>query len=563
MRIFETFNFDIIILLVLIAMASSSLYFGLYRQTRKTLTLIGPIIVLYFLFNKIMKLVNNSSFGFKISTGLSKLLKINIYQSMTYTMIIYIICWLILGFIIRFLYGIYRMPIEKKVLTKPSWISKVISLILGIINAYVIIMILMFALKPLITIDYEKPITKVFVKTSNDVVTVSNLNKFQNVNIQEYLEYQESIDYFTGYKVANHYQNIVDFLESLPNINETLKNNFPNLSTASQEIITKDLIDDNYLQAFMSGEKTINFKVVLKNEKTNPIYSELDALYNILLSNKGYLFVYHKYLNNQLENYDYPTLTKIILDNQEEILNQFVQTKSKDQFLGVVADFSFQVTYRDEFFQILGIEDTITIKDQVQASEEMINSERLFSLAANFIEHFQDDNNPIITGIKKTFMKTLNSEKNINNISRQMSLAGKLVFGKDYEYWFVYHTWEKNILIKTYLMETISFQEANGYRLYSEYFFYEYLVSDFTFEEPIDIDDFNIILFRLNQIVVDDILKEPAAIRYLENLFIDNRSVLGCLIKKGLVSPSLFSDLLTIENQYLSERIIEVLSSNK
>lgn len=563
MRIFETFNFDIIILLVLIAIASSGLYYGLYRQARKTFTLIIPFIVLYLFFNKIMNFINSSSFGLKISTGLAKFFKIKIYQSMTYTMIIYIICWLIIGFTIRILYGIYRIPIEKKVLAKPSWVSKVISLLLGVINAYIIVMILMFALKPLITLDYEKPITKTLIRTSNDVFTLSNLNEFQNVNIQEYIEYQESIDYFTGRKADNHYQKIVGFLESIPNINEALKNHFSNLSNTSQEIITKDLIDDNYLQAFMSGEKTINFKVILKNEKSNPIYFELEALYNTLLDNKGYLYLYQEYLNSRLDNDDYPNLTNIIIDNQEEILNQFNQTKAKDQFLRVVNDFSFQLRYRDEFLKILELEEIATINDQLQTSEQVLASEELFTLAANFIEHFQDVNDPIINKIKKTFSKTLHSEKNLRNIHSQMALAGKLVFGKDYQYWFVHHTWEKNILIKTYLVETMSFQEAIGYRLYSEYFFYEYLIYDFTFENLLDIDDFNVILSRLNKVVTDDLMKEYEAIRYLENLFIDNESALGCLINRNLVSPSLFSDLLVIDNQYISERIIEIISSNK
>lgn len=75
--------------------------------------------------------------------------------------------------IIRLITLLFREPVEKQITNKDKIHLKIINVIMGLINGYAAIVLLMFVLSPVVEIDYERPVTAMVAKTSHPVFAVS------------------------------------------------------------------------------------------------------------------------------------------------------------------------------------------------------------------------------------------------------------------------------------------------------------------------------------------------------------------------------------------------------
>ena len=109
-------------------------------------------------------------------------------------------------FAIGLIYGIFKPPVKTRIMKEPGLFSRLAGGAAGLISAYFTSLLLVFFLKPVLGFNFSTPLTKVLVATDNSVFTLSKLNRHQYVNVDEYLEYDEALDLFTGKSALDFYR---------------------------------------------------------------------------------------------------------------------------------------------------------------------------------------------------------------------------------------------------------------------------------------------------------------------------------------------------------------------
>jgi len=556
LNIFETFNFDIIIILVLFSAVASGFYYSLYRQAKKTLILIIPFIFLYFTLDKIMLLLMGLKPFSKAVEWLIKFFKINSYKNVITTFIVSLIVYIIIAYLVKFVYDLFKPSVQKRVLTQPSLYTRSLASLLGLVNGYIIVMVLMFAIKPFINVTYDKPLTSIINQTNNEVITISELNEIVNINTDSYVEYDENFKLLSGRVVLNELNSVNTFLSEIPNLNEEIKNNMlPSLSQESLDLINLNVVDENYIGALMKKDKKLIFDTILVNEKQNDNYLSIKNTYDYLMKNQGYLYLYD--LNNDISNLNFFDLYQIIYDNKEEIKNHYDDFSSQIKFQNTIVQFTFFFTHFEDFKALVPEANIDDLQTYVLTLEESFESHILIEQYSNrFKELYASNKDPIIKNLNKAFKEYIKYSDNVVLINKEMSFASKITLSRNYSNWYHKDISDKHILLKSYLIDSLCDENINGNKLYQEYFFYNYLGYDINFEDKIDIEDFNIILSRLESLITTGLITNKQAEKYMNIIINKENNVFFDLEQRNKLSDSLYSDLENLENTFIEIDVV-------
>lgn len=534
MKMFESFNFDIIIVLILISSIISGLYFNLYRQGRRTLGLILPMVILFVLFNSIFETIKNIGF---IDNALNKILdflKIT-HKQTAYAVIIYFLSFTLLSIIIRAIYSCFRIPVQKRILNKATPTSRVLCALLGLLNGYVIGMILMFVLNPFIGLNYEKPITKIYTETANNVLTFSSLNGLKNVNVKKYEETEKILGELTGRNVLNEYNEIISTFETFINLEEEFTLTIiPSLSAASSTLINSSDILNSFIQ---------NSKVIIAFEKSNPNHKRLKEIKKYLEKHIIDLSIY-----KEVSDFEFDTICNYIITNEVALLDKLPNDLYKDKLFNRIQIITNYYQNKDAYHELINYT-AVAINDDVIYYEKMLatNTDEVISA-------YRQKYGFAITNLNILFASYLKNKEVITKLNPNLSLSAKLNIGVKYNYYFKGDSIFKNKLLKSYLIDTITNIDLPGYKLYSEYVFYAKLANGIDLEE-LSKDEFIVILNNLNKLVIDGIFTKEQAKVYFENLFLPYNNMFFALL-----SDELIEEIKTIDNEYLSEKIIILLS---
>lgn len=530
MKIFESFNFDIIIILILISSTVSGLYYNLYRQGRRTLVLIVPFIILFFTFNLVYDYLKTVDF---INNGIIKI--INLFK-ITYiesalALIVYFTSYIILALIVRLIYSLFRVPVQKRVLNKESTSSRLFGSFLGLLSGYVIGMLFMFILNPFIGLNYEKPITKVYTATSNDVLTFSSLNQLKNVDTKKHSEYQEILGELTGRNALNEYNEVIEIFNYFNSLKDEFTTSIiPNLSIASSSLIN----NEDILNSF-----NLNVNLILENEKENPIINRLKEIRTYLNEAKAELSVY-----SNVTNYEYQTISDYLINNYESLVSELTTDLSIDKFTKRV---NIIKSYNDKRLEYLSLIDyeSVYMDEDVRYYEEMLNKDTE-SIIASFNNLYPNKDTEFLINLNNIFEKYNKNKEVIKSLDPKLSLSIKIITSDRYNYYYVSDSVLKNKLLKSYIVDTVTNKYTTGYEFYSEYVFYVKLAKSIDLEE-LSKDEFIVILNNLDKLVSDGIFTKDQAKVYFQNLFsIDNN------VFFGLLNDELIEEIKTIENEYLN-----------
>ena len=566
MRYFETFNFDIIILLILIASIITGIYFGFYRQARKTFTILVPFIVLYFVFEKIILLLETLSFySFiqdKVFKNVTKFIGLSQYLNTTTILVIGIIAYVLIALFVSFIFSLFKVSAIKQITKKPNTFSKVNACILAIINGYVLIIILMYSMKPLTNLNYNLFVTDLFTKTSNEVITISKLNEYQYLNVEKHQNYENAFAHLSGKKVYSIYLELNTFYESLDEINNQIKNEYyPSMTDESKTLIDDNLVGEDYIGCLL---KTVNNRVVflsiLAHEKNSVNYTILREKYNYLLNHRGYIFINENLLSNDFSTYSVFELNEIFQNNKDEILNHFSDLRIRNDFIKKLEALNFFTSHYDEYKNL--VDDNINDLDAYLIAYENIfhDYDELAIFANIFVENYPDlQPNTIEFYIFTGLNDFLNNQETIKLMNNNMSIStaltiinnNKLVNGDLSKF---------HPLLKAYLKDSILYP-TKGYDLYHEYFFYKYLAYNINLNDGLDIDDFNIILTNLDNSVNQNIISTQEAQVYLEALFSNSHSVIFDLRCRKKVADTLFQEIKNLNNQYITDHLKEIINN--
>lgn len=522
MKFFETFNFDIIIVLILIASFIMSLYFNLYRQGRRTLCFVLPFIILYFTFNLIY---GNVKSVVAINDFFLKITSIFNNQQTAYALIVYFTCYIILSLLIRLIYSMFRVPVQKRVLNKTSKLAKAIGAVLGLVTGYVLGMLLMFVLNPIISINYEKPITKIYINTSNDVFGFTQLNTVQNVNVEKYEKYENIIGKLTGRNTLNHYYDVLDIFTDFENIENNLKNEIlPNLTDQGKLLI----VESNVLASFNQ-----NYDQLLEYEKGGSLVSTLKSIKKQLEKNIVYLDVY-----TNLDSYTYDNVSNYLIDNYDELTTKTKKTIIIDLLNLKVEAFQTYESIKENYLIFKPDYVISDIETDVRYFENYIN--RNFEEVINIYEESFTTKDANIDWLIEKYRK--NKEK-IDLLNEKLSLSTKLTLS-DNSKLFINAKALNNNLISSYIHDVIINPNNRAYNLYSEYVFYYILTKDVDITD-FDLDEYLKFESNLDKLIEDNFITTEEAYNVYENLYNDDLY--------GLLTPELLQEIVELDGKYISK----------
>ena len=450
MRFFESFNYDVIIILILIANILVAIFNTLYRQGRRTLSLILPFGILYFLFENIFSFLNKISF---INNFLNKITNNFPESKKIKVLIIYFACYLIFFFLISLLYNIIiRISVEKKILGKPSKLAKLISILLGVFCGYVMGMVLMFLLNPIIKINNNTPITKFYLKTANEFIPFSESYVLENVNVEKYFAYEESIGKLTGRTALKNYNEILETFAIFKDLeNKIINEIYFSLSLESQSLLDLNSVLDSFKK---------NSKQILKNEKNIELKTKIRNINSLIEKNIIYL---DAYLN--LENYDYTTLTNYFIDNFALLISKTNSPLIIDEFTKRVQVFKEYQENKDLYLSLIPDYNSKGIIEADVIYYETFLKTNLDTLINNY-------ENKVIEkdlGILSLFTKYINNKDKLNTFAFNLPLSVKLVMVES-DCQLDARKLEKNYLVKAYIEDVVYNKNSIGYSLYSDYY---------------------------------------------------------------------------------------------
>lgn len=224
---FESFDYDIIVLIIIFFSCIFGAYYGVKRELKHLVNFLLPLVILHFMLKKIFDIINEktkiivflenfieSIFGLKNS-------KLSLITLLSFGIICYIILFLFLMLIFR----IFKKKNEKLLLAKESKRSRLIGSILGIIEGYVISFITLCLVSNVFVINYNKPITSFISTTSKMVSKLSEYDYCENAcESFEKLDYQFSIVFgLRANEIYKEFINEQDYIETDKTKDEILK----------------------------------------------------------------------------------------------------------------------------------------------------------------------------------------------------------------------------------------------------------------------------------------------------------------------------------------------------
>lgn len=522
MGLFKTFSFDAVILIVFAFFLFMGIYFGIRRQFGLVLRLALPPVILYFLFDEFLKLHEKTK-GF---------LKIRADGYLASALFVYIVAYLLMFFAIGLIYGIFKPPVKTRIMKEPGLFSRLAGGAAGLISAYFTSLLLVFFLKPVLGFNFSTPLTKVLVATDNSVFTLSKLNRHQYVNVDEYLEYDEALDLFTGKSALDFYRKTEAAISSLPELEQEIGTILPLLSQASRNLAGSGTLEE---LARKEGGKRV-YQSILELEKNNENYPLIKEKLQQLHENRAYLLI-RELLPGPL---DFPSLMAVVSENLASILSEFPGVEEKKAFeSGHAAGLYFQENGA-RFRELLPQAGT-ELEEHVEAFAGLLAGD-----PSEYMEAFLEGHSADFPELAKVFRKYLKHKDELANLPKNLSLAAKLALVERGKNWFENPLWEKHSLLRYHFFEALTSPDNRGHELYSEYFFRNYLATEDYY--GFGAEEFRACLDELQELVEDGLLPEAVARIYVRNLLLED-SFLRESVAENL------SDILALEHAYLSAEL--------
>lgn len=541
MELFKTFSFDAIIILVLVISFFVGIYYGIYRQVGLVLKLGLPFIALYFVFNGLMNIY--------LKTTRLGLFKKSANRYLFNALLVYILAYVLLFSLTGFIYYLFRPSVKKRVLTQSNIYLRIVGGFIGLISGFLICTILAYFIKPFINYNYDNPLTKALIASENKVLTISKLNQYQNINVERFEEYKETIDLFTGRRALDFYSLFEQKLTSLPELELKLKTEIqPLLSENSKNLITSNDILKELIRK--DGNKRV-YEKIMEAEKENSNFALIEETLLEINNNRAFIWVYYEYLGTDISELSFNGLVSFSQNNLDAMLLELPDHKSRLDFKEDLAACEYYLDHGQVFSGYLSAElEANDLKTYVTTFENLLKAEALQDYSERFLKT-ESAKYPKLAKIFKNYQKNI---KVINNLPNNLSFVVKLVLAEEEKNWFQNPLWEKHTLLKYYLYDALSAQSNRGHELYSEYFFANYLAVSEDYE-VFGVREFEECLERLDETVKSGLLRQEVAEKFVTNLLLDEESIIADMERRNITSASFYEDILALEHEYLTDSL--------
>lgn len=181
---FESFDFDIIVLIIVSFTCIFGAYYGAKRETKHFLNILLPLLIMHFSVEKMFELLMKETKVFEfLKYYISLILNDNQNEKNVELIILFLfslVYYIVLFFIIFFVSNIFKLKNEKLLLIKETKKSRLFGALLGILEGYIISAFVLSFVSNIFVINYDKPITNFVSSTSKKVSYVSQYDIVNN-----------------------------------------------------------------------------------------------------------------------------------------------------------------------------------------------------------------------------------------------------------------------------------------------------------------------------------------------------------------------------------------------
>lgn len=542
MSFFGTFNADIFIVLIVIAILLLGIYYGVFKQLRSTIKLVVPFIGIYFLTPLIVKgLCNLEWYNIFIDKVLNWFRAIE-YKYTAQIIFYSVILYALIYTIVSLFFKAFKKNDGKMASFKKSKFLDVISRCLGFVistvSAYVVVITFMFMTSITTNVRHDGVITKLVYKLELKEFEISKLNKYQNVIPTNYVNLEDDIKLINGDKVKEGY----DKIKSEIDVVEINLNSFR--SMLGDE--SKKLLENEKIYDFIISDDEAIYNKILENEKDNQNLKTIKNVYNLLKEKQGYVEIFYK--NKFDKNLTGKEFISAIINQEEIIKNSSIDSSIKAELIDTIRSFVFYNTYKSDLYKLVyddSFNDDI-ITYNTKMNNVFVRDDLLKTFSQKFIEKYDKGQNIFseyyytFYNLKNYFKLYLNSAETYNKLNSNMSITTKLILVEFYDDLVSTKEWENLFTVQKYMCDALKGNHLKGHDFYTEYLFYQYITVSFSDEDKLDSSDLDTMLSNIESL---EVLDYDSLKCFVSNIFI-----------KGEVLRNI--------NSYIDESFIEAINTS-
>ena len=543
MSLSNLLNFDIIIVIVIFGFIIYAIYFRTRSQICFTSTLLLSLLVLHFLQEPLIKVVDRSG----ILNFIAKILPFTNKQ--LYPAIIFVlgITLILLITVFRFTFLLLQEPIEKQAKNKEKAWHKIINIGLSLINSYIFIVFIIFISQPVINIDYSRPLSKIILKTTPSEFVLPYINEM-NHKAYNYILYKDAFKHIEGEHAKETYEELKESINKYQQLNDYFSSNiYGYLSNDAQILLSEAVLNNNYLAILLedAGGRVLDRIIII--ETANSVIDELLVFREAIDKDQGNCLVYIDLRSQGINEDDFFAVGNYLVNNESNLIQYFNNYQSKKVFLETINNFKFIL----DNYQII-IDSSVETLDEYRYNIQLIieNQDLLFACGDRFVNSKLDNETSITKSVKAMFKTLLKYE---NNFKTDIPTPLYLALASNYKFWFESELLFKNMIYKIYISEVITNPQYPAHHLYNHYFFYHYL----DLENIITAEE---LLAELETINKQGTLTEDQISMYLTSLFIVPNNLINDLRKEQRLNENFFNDIKNSSHRFVSAELKEYLS---
>ncbi|MGI6710469.1 MAG: hypothetical protein ACOX4W_03390 [Bacilli bacterium] len=512
-----SFNFDIIIIIITITILIVCFYQGFLKSLKSFLYIVLPL--------GLTLMINKTIIDSKILDPIIKFFYTFKYGYTLYSIFSGILVFGFILLVVWFFFKISRFNVEN-VTRRKIFGLRFVSLVFGLIEAYVLIFIVMSLLYIVLPFKDSFPLTKTLLKTANQQYEVTEIARLQ-VDMQKYNQISTDVDIIDGNKIKRNYQEFKlsqDLIKEIDRrFNETI---YGYLSTESKELLNSYLPVPNtgYARALLAKDgKSYVYDKIIKKERRNANIRAIKSFYKELFELEGWvLFTFDKSIpeNGSLEVVTNEMVTSNTLFNEK-----ISSLKQLNKMLDIVDDFRvFKDVYPLVFDYFETVLEDVNVDISAGISYENLKVyqgyfNQLFynaSLKVEFLNYLKDNYASeirIINAVNRLEKSSVDSTLNYN-----ISISTNIFLTENPYYLNFSKRWKTNALIFAYVQDAIIVDNMHAQFL-TDYIYFNHLLD--TNPKVVNSSDVAFLLNSIEGLVNDKIIFEETAMMVLDAIVFD------------------------------------------
>lgn len=572
------FNFNIVIVMVLVFFAAYSFYCGLFRSLKLFLQFFISFIVSEVLGRQLINSKDYHQFNESLLAFLTKLEKyIYIEHKNLFSIImIYLIVFVIVFLLVHIVFMFFSPSPEERILQPPKRLSRFLSLLPGVLSAYMVSVILIFGSLNFVPMN-DKGLNKAFLNNPLKITSIEKYNEFSVELESSYQRYAYNLDLVNGQVLDFELEKLYDITQKIYEVDHFFEDVvFPILESEDAKkylnthLPNSSLSVKGYVYALVSDvdEKKV-YDLVIEKEMTNSRLELIKSVYKFTMTHQEYI----KFIFEFNQEITYDNLSDLLLFINEKNINE-----TSKELKNLITAGKFYYLHSEWFISKLSDEvisptDLLTYKKLL--TQYLFNNDKTYLLAEAYLAEYEQikdntslDLSNIIEEVYSMFKFYKKVSKRINMYNHNLPLSLKLSLSKiDFDP-------QKNDLFDSVLIwatlndsfmscekKVIDFDGSlevcdnyyNQIALFSEYLIVS-LADDYDYLTPIDHDGMAIILDRFDKFTSDKFINPQVAQQIFEALVFDqnNYSLINKLYQLDLLTTEAIEVITSSDYQFIS-----------